>query len=141
MAGPGGRRAARERALGLLYEAELKGQPVGKVLAELPLPPHPYASTLAEGTEEHKERIDELISRHAIDWALERMAVVDRAIVRIATYELGWRPDVPTSVAISEAVALAKAYSTEESSGFVNGLLAAISRELRPEEYKIAPRP
>lgn len=141
MAGPGGRRAARERALGLLYEAEVKGQPVTKILAELPLAPQPYAVALAEGVEEHKERIDELIAGHTIDWSLGRMAVVDRAIVRVATFELGWRPDVPTSVAISEAVELAKAYSTEESSGFVNGLLAAISRELRPEEYRIAPRP
>ena len=141
MTGPGGRRAARERALGLLYEAEVKGQQVSKVWADLPLRPQPYAVELAEGVEEHKQRIDELVSTHAIDWSLDRMAVLDRAIARIATYELGWRPDVPTSVAISEAVEIAKAYSTEESSGFINGLLAAISRELRPEEYKIAARP
>jgi N utilization substance protein B len=141
VAGPGGRRAARERALGLLYEAEVKDQPVGKVLAELPLVPQPYALALAEGVEQHQQRIDQVIADHAIDWSLERMAAVDRAIVRIATFELGWRPDIPTSVAISEAVELAKAYSTEESSRFVNGLLGAISRELRPEEYKITPRP
>jgi N utilization substance protein B len=84
--------------------------------------------------EENRPRIDELISRHAIDWSLDRMPVVDRALLRMATFELGWREDVPTSVVISEAVELAKSYSTDESSGFVNGMLATISRELRPGE-------
>ncbi len=96
---------------------------------------------LASGVAGHRARIDELITGHAIDWALERMPVVDRALLRMATYELGWRPDVPTSVVISEAVELAKAYSTDESSGFVNGLLAAIAHEVRPDGDKISARP
>jgi N utilization substance protein B len=96
---------------------------------------------LARGVEEHQARIDALISKHAIDWSLDRMPVVDRALMRIATLELGWRPDVPTSVVISEAVELAKAYSTEDSSGFVNGLLATIAHELRPDEDKLDLRP
>jgi N utilization substance protein B len=137
----GGRRAARERALGLLYEAELKGGTVAEVLSELPLPPHPYSVELARGVERHRAEIDKLVAAHSIDWSLDRMPVVDLAILRMATFELGWQPEVPTSVAISEAVELAKAYSTEGSSGFVNGVLAAISRELRAEEYKLAPRP
>jgi N utilization substance protein B len=103
--------------------------------------PQAYAAELALGVERHRERIDGLISAHAIDWALERMPVVDRALARMATYELGWSPDVPTSVVISEAVELAKAYSTDESSGFVNGLLAAIAGELRPGEDKLGARP
>jgi transcription antitermination protein NusB len=103
------------------------------LLAELPVVPQAYAVEVAEGVAEHRPEIDALISKHAIDWALERMPVVDRALLRIATFELGWRPDVPTSVVISEAVELAKSYSTDESSGFVNGLLATISHELRPE--------
>lgn len=69
------------------------------------------------------------------------MPVVDRALLRMATFELGWRPDVPTSVVISEAVELAKSFSTEESSGFVNGMLATISRELRPGEDAEVARP
>ena len=111
------------------------------MLAELPVAPQPYAANLARGVEEHQARIDELISRHAIDWSLDRMPVVDRALVRIATLELGWRPDVPTSVVISEAVELAKQYSTEDSSGFVNGLLATIAHELRPDEDKLSVQP
>jgi len=104
------------------------------VLADLPVPPQAYADDLARGVEEHQGRIDELISGHSIDWSLERMPVVDRALLRMAIFELGWRPDVPTSVVISEAVELAKSYSTDDSGGFVNGMLASISRELRPAE-------
>ena len=137
----GSRRSARERALSLLYEADLKGKPVSSVLAELPVAPQKYAGEVAAGVEAHLAVIDDLVARHAIDWSVQRMPVVDRALVRMATFELGWEPDVPTSVVISEAVELAKLYSTEESSGFVNGLLAAISRELRPEEYKLGSRP
>jgi transcription antitermination protein NusB len=129
----GGRRSARERALSLLYEADLKGGTVAEVLSELPLQPLPYAARLAKGVEEHRARIDEVVASHSIDWTLERMPVVDRAILRIATFELGWEPEVPTSVVISEAVELAKAYSTDDSSGFVNGVLAAVSRELRTD--------
>ncbi|MGA3220504.1 MAG: transcription antitermination factor NusB [Acidimicrobiales bacterium] len=141
MLGPGGRRGARERALELLYESEIKEQAVTDLLAELPVAPQPYAAALARGVEEHQARIDELISKHAIDWSLDRMPLVDRALMRIATLELGWRPDVPTSVVISEAVELAKAYSTEDSSGFVNGILATIAHELRPDEDKLGVRP
>jgi transcription antitermination protein NusB len=119
----------------------LKGQTVSEVLAELPVPPQRYTTELAKGVEDHQARIDELISKHAIDWSLDRMPVVDRAVLRMASYELGWCDDVPTSVVISEAVELAKAYSTEESGGFVNGLLATIAHELRPDEDKLAARP
>lgn len=119
----------------------MKGQTVSEVLAELPVPPQRYTTELAKGVEDHQGRIDELISKNAIDWSLDRMPVVDRAVLRMASYELGWCDDVPTSVVISEAVELAKAYSTEESGGFVNGLLATIAHELRPDEDKLAARP
>jgi N utilization substance protein B len=128
----GSRREARERALELLYESELKEQKTSEVLAELPVEPARYAMELVVGIEEHQAEIDQVISRHAIDWALGRMPVVDRALLRIATFELLHRPDVPTGAVISEAVELAKAYSTEESASFVNGLLAAVSHEARP---------
>ena len=137
---PGRQAGARERALELLYESDLKGLTVSEVLAELPVPPQPYTIVLARGVEDHQARIDELISSHAIDWSLDRMPVVDRAVLRMASYELGWSTDVPTSVVISEAVELAKSYSTEESGGFVNGLLATISHELRPDEDKLGAR-
>jgi N utilization substance protein B len=114
----------------------MKEQAVSEILAELPVHPQAYATALAKGVEEHQARIDQLVAAHAIDWSLDRMPVVDRALLRMAAFELGWRPDVPTSVVISEAVELAKTYSTEESSGFVNGLLATIARELRPDEQQ-----
>jgi N utilization substance protein B len=130
--GLGSRRGARERALELLYESELKQLGLGELLAELPVEPLDYTRELVRGVEEHQARVDGLISKHAIDWSLGRMPVVDRALLRLATFELLFRPDVPTGAVISEAVDLAKAYSTDESGGFVNGVLAAVAREARP---------
>ena len=75
--------------------------------------------------------IDELIAGYAIDWTLDRMPVIDRTLLRMATFELLARPDVPTGVVISEAVELAKVYSTEESGRFVNGVLASIAAAVR----------
>jgi N utilization substance protein B len=128
----GGRREARERALGLLYEAEAKGRSPREVLADLPVAPDPYAVALVEGVEDCGADIDGLITRFAKGWKLERMPAVDRALVRLATFELLRRDDVPTGAVISEAVELAKQYSTEESGRFVNGLLSRIAKEVRP---------
>jgi transcription antitermination protein NusB len=128
----GSRREARERALSLLYEAEAKDLAPSEVLAELPLPPEEYVIDLVRGVEADSPRIDELIARYAIDWTLGRMPVVDRTLLRMATYELLARPDVPTGAVISEAVELAKTYSTDESGRFVNGVLASIANEVRP---------
>jgi N utilization substance protein B len=130
----GARRLARERALGLLYEAEAKGRTPSEVLAELPTPPEPYAVALVEGVGERTVEIDELLASHAVDWKVERMPAVDRNLLRMATLELIAIPDTPTGVVISEAVELAKEYSTEESGRFVNGVLAAIAAEVRPPE-------
>ncbi len=129
----GTRRLARERALGLLYEAELKSRPPSEVLAELPTPPDPYAVSLVEGVGERTVEIDGLLACHAVDWKVERMPAVDRSLLRMATFELIGVPDTPTGVVISEAVDIAKQYSTEESGRFVNGVLAAVAREVRPE--------
>jgi transcription antitermination protein NusB len=138
--GPGvsNRRAARERALELLYEAETKDVTPGELLPGLPVDPDPFAVDLVEGVTKHGERIDGFISQYARDWKLERMPAVDRAVLRLAIFELAERPDVPKGVVISEAVALAKRFSTEESGRFVNGLLARIADELRPGEAKPA---
>lgn len=133
MAGPPAtRREARERALGLLYEAEAKERPVADVVAELPVPPDPYAADVATGVEEHLGEIDGYITRYAKDWRIERMPVVDRTLLRMAIFELLHRPDVPVGVVISEAVELAKQYSTDDSGRFVNGVLARVSEEVRP---------
>lgn len=128
---PVARREARERALSLLYEAETKDKAPADVLAELPVPPDPFAADLVAGVGSHAEQIDDLITRHAIGWALDRMPAVDRALLRMATYELLARPDVPTAVVLSEAVELAGSYSTDESGRFVNGVLSAIAAEVR----------
>ncbi|HLH46995.1 MAG TPA: transcription antitermination factor NusB [Acidimicrobiales bacterium] len=133
MAAPtGARRQARERALGLLYEAEAKGVPASTVVAELPVPPDAFAAELVLGVEARAAEIDGLLARHAIGWAIDRMPAVDRSLLRLATYELLDRGSTPTGVVISEAVELAKQYSTEESGRYVNGVLSAVALELRP---------
>jgi putative hydrolase of the HAD superfamily len=132
------RRAARERALGLLYEAEAKGVDGAAVLAELPVPPDDFASALVLGVDQHKARIDDLLGRFAEGWTLERMAALDRAALRMGSAELLTRPDVPTGVVLSEVVDLASRFSTDGSGRFVNGLLARVAREVRPDEVVTA---
>lgn len=123
---------ARERALELLYETEAKDATVATVLAALPVDPDPYAVDVVTGVSEHRAQIDAVITRLAPDWPIDRMPVVDRNVLRLGLYELMDRPDVPTAVVLDEAVALAKRYSTDESGRFVNGVLAAAARVLRP---------
>ena len=128
----GSRREARERALSLLYEADAKGVDLSTLLEELPVVPDRFVVDLVCGVEEDRERIDALIERHAIDWKIERMPVIDRTLLRMAVCEL-LRSDVPTGAVISEAVELAKTYSTDESGRFVNGVLGAVAAEVRPK--------
>jgi len=127
------RRQARERALSLLYESDMKGVAPGDVLASLPVAPAPFASDVVAGVGQHADEVDGYIRRFARGWALERMPALDRALLRMAVYELVHRPDVPTGAVLSEAVELATRYSTEESGRFVNGVLAQIAKEVRPE--------
>jgi N utilization substance protein B len=126
---------ARKRALDILFEAEIRGEPVLDLLGERSesgSPPVPeYAAELVRGVQEHRERIDELLADNARGWTLERMPAVDRNILRIGAYELFWGAGVPDGVAISEAVLLARELSTDASPAFVNGLLARLL-ELRP---------
>jgi transcription antitermination protein NusB len=129
--GLGSRREARERALSLLYEADAKACPPDAVLADLPVPPDEFAADLVAGVGTHLGEIDDRIRRFARGWALERMPVVDRTVLRMAIYELLHRPDVPTGAVISEAVELAKRYSTDDSGRFVNGMLSSIAEEVR----------
>jgi N utilization substance protein B len=129
------RSKARKRALDVLFEAELRGEPVLEILNERAAeqsPPVPaYTMELVEGVQAHRERIDELLAAHAQGWALDRMPAVDRNILRIGAYELLWQDQVPDAVAINEAVQLATGLSTEGSPAFVNGLLARLL-ELKP---------
>jgi N utilization substance protein B len=131
--GVGTRRESRERALALLYEAEQKGlAPMADVIDLLPVPPEPYAAELVVGVSDHLAELDELIGRYSVGWTVVRMPAVDRTLLRLATYELA-HTDVPVGACISEAVELAKRYSTDDSHTFVNGLLSRLAAELRPE--------
>jgi transcription antitermination protein NusB len=125
------RRQARERALGLLYEAGAKSLAAALVVDDQPIVPDPFAVDIVNGVDRHRAEIDGLISRFARGWSLERMPVVDRLLLEMGSYELLHRPDVPTGAVISEAVELAKRFSTEDSSRFVNGVLGRIAEEVR----------
>jgi N utilization substance protein B len=125
------RRDARERALSLAYECEQRDSDIDDVLAELVVAPDPYATRLVRGVAEHHEEIDALLRKYSEHWALERMPVVDRALLRLGTYELAYVGEVPTAVVITEAVELAKQYSTKDSGRFVNALLSRIAEEVR----------
>jgi N utilization substance protein B len=130
---PVARREARERALSLLYEAEVKDLEPAAVLEQLPVPPDEFTRDLVAGVGSRAGEIDTIVARYAIGWTLDRMPAVDRAVLRMATYELLARPDVPTGVVLSEAVEVAAAYSTDDSGRFVNGVLAAVAAEVRPD--------
>jgi transcription antitermination protein NusB len=131
----GARTKARKRALDVLFEADQRGADVLETLAErvaVGEPPVPdYAIALVEGVAAQGERIDELLTTYSEGWSLDRMPAVDRAVLRIGTFELLWRDDVPDPVVISEAVGLARQLSTDESPAFVNGLLARLL-DLKP---------
>jgi N utilization substance protein B len=131
------RSKARKRALEILYEAEVRGDPPAGVLerrsrqADQPLAEQAFVERLVEGVGAHRERIDELIATYSVGWTLDRMPIVDRNLLRLGAWELLWNDEVPDGVAISEAVALATELSTDESPRFVNGLLSRLL-ELKP---------
>jgi N utilization substance protein B len=129
---PAPRHQSRERALTLLYEADLKGESPTDVLAALPVAPDPYVTTVVTAVGARHEQIDELVATAAIGWDLDRMAVVDRNVLRLATAELLACDDVPTAVILNEAVDLASAFSTDDSGRFVNGVLATVATRVRP---------
>ena len=124
------RSKARKRAVDVLYEADVRNRERLDLLRERvadgnpPVPEH--AVRLVEGVTEHAGRIDALIEAHATGWSLDRLPDVDRAILRMAVFELLWADDVPDAVVIDEAVELAKALSTDDSPAYVNGVLGAI---------------
>ena len=124
------RSKARKRALDVLFESEARGIPALATLAERRAaadpPVHPYTALLVEGVVAHADRVDELLEAHSQGWTLARMPAVDRAVLRLATFELLWCDDVPEGVVLSEAVRLAGELSTDDSPGFVNGLLARL---------------
>jgi len=135
----GRRRKSREVALQFLYQLDLGGD-------DDPTPheaefwtryasdeeTRAFAENLVRGTKTNQPKIDALIAQVTEHWDLERMAVVDRNILRLAVYELLWSAEVPPKVAINEAIEIAKKFGTQESSRFINGILDRIHKELRP---------
>lgn len=133
----GARTKARKRAVDILFEAEQRGVDPQVLLADRVIEPHTeaavpqYAADLVEGVVAHRERIDELLATYSRGWTVDRMPAVDRAVLRIGAWELLFNDDVPDAVAVDEAVDLARGLSTDESPGFVNGLLGRLV-EIKP---------
>ncbi|GAA1754631.1 transcription antitermination factor NusB [Agromyces humatus] len=130
------RTKARKRALDLLYSADMRQVPVEQMLVveaeKAANEPERaaswlYAREIVDGIVDHRDEIDELIETHSRGWTLERMPAVDRALLRIGVWEIVFNDEVPDPVAIAEAVEAATVLSTDDSAGFVNGLLAAVS--------------
>ncbi|MBI4682385.1 MAG: transcription antitermination factor NusB [Nitrospirae bacterium] len=129
------RRRAREYALQILFQLDLTGNKISdKVFEEFwegneeEQEVKEFTYQIVENTRTHLSEIDKIIKKAAENWAIERMAVIDRSILRAATYELVYRTDIPKSVVINEALEIAKKYSTEESAPFINGILDKIAR-------------
>jgi N utilization substance protein B len=116
----------RRDAVFACYQRDVTGHPLAELI---PKDAKPFTRELAEGVEEHREELDEEIARHATGWSLERIAPLDRNVMRMALYEIAYRDDVPTEVAIDEAIELAKEYCGADAPGFVNGVLGAAVRE------------
>lgn len=123
------RRIERERVLELLYEAEIKGIPIEELVADLPVPPEPFVREFIHGVTVDAGTLDEEIQKRALNWDLARIATLDRLILRMGFWELANRPQTPLAVVISEAVELAKQFSTEESGKFINGVLGSAERQ------------
>ncbi|HEV8457508.1 MAG TPA: transcription antitermination factor NusB [Methylomirabilota bacterium] len=133
----GRRRKARELALQLLYQLDVQGESSAEPHLDEFWTRHPvdrevrdFADALVRGTKQHEGKIDEMISQYTENWELERMAVVDRNILRQGIFELLWMGEAPPKVAINEALEVSKKFSTQESSRFINGILDRIHKEL-----------
>ena len=127
------RREARRTALDILYQADVTDAPSETVLdgwrtADRLVPA--FAEELIVGVTAHLAEVDLLLEEHSEDWTVARMTPLDRTIMRMAVFELIHRPDIPTSVAISEAIEAATQLSSDESRRYVNGILGRIAREL-----------
>ena len=137
----------RRAAVFACYQSTVTGTPLKEVLErggidpvkegpgpERPARPvQPYTRELADGVAEHREELDQLIAEHAIGWDIDRIAPLERCIMRVALYEVLHRPDVPNEVALDEAIETAKLYSGADAPKFVNGILGSAVKELEPE--------
>lgn len=139
-----GRRRARETALRMLYQTEVGGRPLAEVIethAAVGDPPaetldeesRAYAVALASGAWENREALDQHIATASTNWRVERLAIVDRLLLRLAVRELLAHPSTPARVVIDEAIELARAYSGDEAARFVNGVLDGVYKRLARE--------
>jgi transcription antitermination protein NusB len=138
-----GRRRAREASLQMLYQWEVGRSSAEESVAtywpehdadhELPEPLRDFANSLVHGTVARVKEIDAILTAHAQNWRVERMAVIDRLVLRLAIYELLAEAETPPRVIINEALELARTYSGDEAVGFVNGILDAVRKELHRE--------
>ena len=133
----GARRKARECALQMLFQHDMAQSPVDEILitywnelADAEEDVRIFANDLVKGTISHSSEIDELIKQRTEHWRISRMAVVDRNLLRLAVYEFLFQPDTPKTVAINEALEIARRFSTHEATQFINGILDAIKRDL-----------
>ncbi len=135
----GKRSQARETALKVLYQLDITKDPLQEGLENffrhhrIPVNSQPFIRTLVEGTIQRLAEIDSLLAKHATNWAVNRMAIVDRNILRLGVFELVFGQETPPKVAINEAVELAKRFGTNDSGKFVNGVLDSIHKESQPQ--------
>ena len=131
------RRTAREKAMQALYEIEISGSDLQQAIdyslgeTDLDAGSREFTRTLVMGTWGEKAAIDQLISKYTRRWNIERLPVIDRSILRLAVFEMINLQDIPNEVSINEAVELAKAFSTEKASAFINAILDSIGKELK----------
>jgi len=129
------RSKARKQALDLLYETDIRGTNLVETLVSRDVPAEgpdarpirDYTKDLVNGVSENRRKIDELITTYAQGWDMDRLPAVDRNILRLGIYEILWAKDVPTSVAIDEALLLAKELSSDDSSKYIHGVLGRIA--------------
>jgi transcription antitermination protein NusB len=139
----GSRHRAREYALQMLYQAEASGTPVSEILAqfwgerEVPEPVRQFAERLAQGTTVALPEIDALLTQCLDHWRLERLAIVDRNVLRLAVFELLHEPETPRIVIIDEAIEVAKRFGGEDSGQFVNGILDALRKKFEVDHPRI----
>ena len=136
----GSRRKSREMAVQVLYQMDVNkietrlAVPYFRELVESDSDALAFTEELVRGFETHKREIDKLLQRHSKNWRLDRMAWVDRNVLRLAAYELMFKKETPPKVVINEAIDLGKKFGSSESGSFINGILDSIHHELYPED-------
>ena len=132
---PTGRRSARRQAVFVLYQQDLLELTAQEALRRAgDASVDEYTAQLVRGVSDHREEIDRLLEKHVEGWSLQRLGVLERAILRVGSYELLWEPEVPPAVVIDEAVESAKRFCSDEAGSLVNGVLGGLAGSLRGQE-------